>query len=191
MVFCIVCSSPISKRNKRFCSTTCANKWNGEQTALRNKDDGQWATCPRCDTAKPKNAFSFVDKRDYTKGRKTTCKRCNANKREEDRRNRDWKHQARLVLLNGSKQRAKRVGMEHTLVLSDIVVPDTCPVFGIPLLREERDSWKSAPSIDRIDSNKGYTPDNIIIVSRRANILKKDATPQELEQLAKFYARYK
>ena len=44
-----------------------------------------------------------------------------------------------------------------------------------------------APSIDRIDNTRGYVKDNIIIVSRRANILKKDATINELIKLANYY----
>ena len=187
---CINCGAPKGPRNKLFCSAACANAWNGEQTKKRNKDDGQWNTCATCQNQKPKNAFSYVDKWDYTKGLKTVCKRCSANMRETERRNRTWMHKAALVMLNGSKQRAKRAGMEHTLVLADIVIPAKCPVLGVPLHREERNSWINAPSIDRIDSTKGYTPDNIVIVSRRANILKKDATPQELIALADFYKRY-
>jgi hypothetical protein len=47
----------------------------------------------------------------------------------------------------------------------------------------------NAPSIDRIDNNKGYTKDNIMVISRRANILKKDATFDELITIGKFYER--
>jgi cupin superfamily acireductone dioxygenase involved in methionine salvage len=47
-----------------------------------------------------------------------------------------------------------------------------------------------APSIDRIDNTRGYIKDNIIIVSRRANILKKDATIDELRKLANYYEHF-
>lgn len=190
MVLCVVCSSPINKRNKRYCSTACANTWNGQQKAERNRDDGQWIECDKCHTLKPKNDFSLIDKGIYTKGRRTTCKRCRAAEREKDRRNRDWKHKAAYVLLNGSKQRAKQSGLLHTLTIEDIVIPDICPVFGIKLKRESRESWHTAPSIDRIDNTKGYTPDNIVIISRHANVLKGRATPKELQALAEFYARF-
>lgn len=190
MKTCQQCASDLGKRSKRFCSKSCANKWNGLAKAARNRDDGQWVVCPECAKQKPKNAYSFNDKLDYTKGRKAICKRCSANIREVDRRNKDWKHRAACVLLFGSRQRAKRIGMEHTLSLADINIPDVCPVLGVTLAREERGTWNCAPSLDRIDNSKGYTPENVIVVSRRANILKKDATPEELNMLAAFYTRF-
>ena len=77
--------------------------------------------------------------------------------------------------------------MEHTLTYEDIVIPDTCPALGIPLHREDRDTWMNAPSLDRIDNAIGYVPGNVVVVSRRANLLKKDATLEELQAIAKFY----
>ena len=72
----------------------------------------------------------------------------------------------------------------------DVIIPDTCPVFGFVLKREDRETWMCAPSIDRIDNTRGYVKDNIIIVSRRANILKKDATIDELRKLANYYEHF-
>ena len=42
---------------------------------------------------------------------------------------------------------------------------------------------ENSPSIDRIDSTKGYTPDNIQIISWKANRIKGYASVQELEML--------
>jgi len=95
------------------------------------------------------------------------------------------------ILISNSRQRAKLAGLEHTLTKDDLVIPDKCPVFGFELKRERKNSWIASPSIDRIDNNRGYTPDNIIIVSRRANILKKDATIEELQMMANFYRNFK
>ena len=88
-------------------------------------------------------------------------------------------------------QRAKRAGLEHTISINDIIIPDYCPVFGIKLETGDRKNHNNAPSIDRIDNNRGYVKDNIIVVSTRANILKKDASIDEIIMLAKFYTRLK
>lgn len=174
---------------RTFCSKTCSNRFNGKVIWEANKSNTN-RVCDTCHTYKSTCQFSLVVKYHPEHGYRPTCKRCSANARETLRRNRSWKDDATEVLLSGSKQRAKRLGREHTITLTDIVIPDVCPVLGIPLQREDRDTWMNAPSIDRIDSSKGYTPDNIVIVSRRANILKRDATPQELRLLAKFYSQY-
>jgi len=172
------------RHSAKFCSRACSNAFSGKQR-LQTSPVAKY--CTNCKHLLAAHRFSYIDKTDFTQGRRTVCKSCSQKLTAVIKRNRDWKYKAAQVLLNGSKQRAKRSNIEHTLTLADITIPDTCPVFGIKLQREDRTSWYNAPSIDRIDNTKGYTKDNIIIVSRRANILKKDATIAELVQLAKFY----
>ena len=43
-----------------------------------------------------------------------------------------------------------------------------------------------SPSLDRIDPNRGYTKDNIIVMSYRANRIKNDATKEEIKKLAEW-----
>jgi hypothetical protein len=91
-------------------------------------------------------------------------------------------------MLQNVKTNAKRTGRLVTITEADIIIPDVCPVLGIPIRRDcTRDDRDNAPSVDRIDNNKGYTPDNIIIVSMRANQLKGTATVEELEKVLFFY----
>jgi hypothetical protein len=95
--------------------------------------------------------------------------------------------QPEFFLWEASKCRAKKRELEHTLKLSDIQVPMVCPVLGIPLKVGMGEQSPNSPSIDRIDNNKGYTPENILIVSWRANDLKGNATIEELEKIVNFY----
>lgn len=91
-------------------------------------------------------------------------------------------------MLNNVKFNARRTGREVTITEADIVIPDVCPVLGIPIRRDcTKEDRDSAPSIHRIDNNKGYTPDNIIVVSMRANQIKGTATVEELEKVLFFY----
>jgi len=48
----------------------------------------------------------------------------------------------------------------------------------------------TSPSLDRIDPNKGYTPDNIQIISNLANTMKCNATDKELLKFCTYYLRY-
>jgi hypothetical protein len=80
---------------------------------------------------------------------------------------------------------------ERLQMLETMEVPEYCPVFGIKLNYDgvEKQGWTrtdNSPSIDRIDSSKGYTADNIQIISWRANRIKNDSTPEELRKLADF-----
>jgi hypothetical protein len=86
------------------------------------------------------------------------------------------------------KQNAGLRGIEFSVSISDIpAIPEFCPVF--PWIRlvlptgKGRGFYPDAPSIDRIDSSRGYVLGNIRIVSWRANSLKSNATVEELEAL--------
>lgn len=95
----------------------------------------------------------------------------------------------RVSMLTDAKKRAKSKGLEFSLELADISIPSVCPVLGIPIIvYGERHTWHS-PSLDRIDNSLGYVKSNVIVVSRRANSLKSDATVEELEAIVKFYKR--
>ena len=111
---------------------------------------------------------------------KSKCKKC-IGKTQQQRR----QETPELYLLGGARQRAKAKDFEFSITLVDVTIPDTCPVLGIELEmgNEDRDT---SPSIDRIDNNKGYTPDNVRIISYRANRLKSNATPEELEAVIKY-----
>ena len=149
--------------------------------------------CACCKEMLRLNKFSYIDRSDKTKGHKPVCKSCSAKKAqiERERRKSNWKHSPSLAMLNNSKQRAKRSGIEHTLLLEDIVIPDYCPVLGIKLETGDRKEHFNAPSIDRIDNAKGYNKDNIMIMSVKANMLKKDGTLDELIMLGEWSRKMK
>jgi hypothetical protein len=83
-------------------------------------------------------------------------------------------------LLKQAKTRAKLKGYEFNLVLEDIKIPQRCPIMG-EVLEWIPDGFNPyAPSIDRIDSSKGYTKDNIQVISAIANRMKWNATKEQL-----------
>lgn len=95
-----------------------------------------------------------------------------------------------MMLFRNARARARRDGREFTLKLSDIVIPSHCPILGLPLVSNSGGRFcDNSPSIDRINSKMGYIKENIIVISYRANSIKRDATVEELEALASFYRR--
>ncbi len=78
------------------------------------------------------------------------------------------------------KSRCKRKNVFFDLVPEDVEIPTHCPVFGIPLDKRDPDHH---PSLDRFDNTKGYTKDNVNVISFRANHLKNDATIEEIQAL--------
>lgn len=82
-----------------------------------------------------------------------------------------------------AKRRAKTIGVAFALTLEDIVVPDVCPVLGIPLCRGGGVHHAGSPTLDRMEPKGGYTPENVRVISYRANAIKSDATVQDLRRI--------
>ena len=111
----------------------------------------------------------------------TLCHQCNSTrvKGQDDR----WKMHQR------AKQRAKLSGLEFNLKPEDIVIPRFCPVVGVELVSHCGASGGRghSPSLDRIDNTKGYTKDNIQVISHLANMMKGSATPEQLIKFSEYY----
>lgn len=78
--------------------------------------------------------------------------------------------------------------IEFTILPEHIALTDKCPILGVPLEYDglgDKDSVHK-PSLDRIDNSRGYVPGNVQLISARANILKRDATLEELVQLGRW-----
>lgn len=88
-------------------------------------------------------------------------------------------------LLNGTKARARKWGFEHDITAEDIIIPEVCPLLNIPLQISDKRTSSGSPSVDRIDSSKGYIKGNVWVISHKANTIKSDATLQELQELTK------
>lgn len=82
--------------------------------------------------------------------------------------------------------------IERRELLESMDVPDICPMLGVELNYNGTgvEGWGSkkenSPSLDRIDSSKGYVKDNIQVISWRANRIKNDSTPEELIKIATY-----
>lgn len=104
------------------------------------------------------------------------------NREKYLKRQTDWfRDNPKKRLLQCSKVSAKEKKLFHSLVEEDIVIPEYCPLLGTKITNIVGEGKKDTnPSIDRIDSSKGYTKDNIQIVSDLANRMKNSATKEQL-----------
>ena len=100
-----------------------------------------------------------------------------------------------MKLFHSAKRRAKEKGLDFDLTIEDIVIPEYCPVLGVKLkpgigIGAAGASQKAcSPTIDRIDNSRGYTKDNIKVISYRANLLKRDAILEEMRAIADYMER--
>jgi hypothetical protein len=140
--------------------------------------------CSKCNELKSLSDF-------YTTQRGNRCKECLLNvtrnyKRKkrldpEHRKKEKLKQKERRVrlwqntLLHDSKYRK----IEHTLTVDDInemleKQNGLCYWFNIPLLPSSKRKHPQQPSLDRLDRNKGYTKENVVLCCYSANIGRND-----------------
>jgi hypothetical protein len=84
-----------------------------------------------------------------------------------------------LKMYNGVKYRAKKHNIPFDLELSDIVIPDICPLLGIPLYKTKGRVKNNTPSLDKIDPSKGYIKNNVWVISWKANRVKSNLSIKE------------
>jgi len=91
-------------------------------------------------------------------------------------------------MINRAQQRSRKSGIDFNIQKKDIKVPKLCPILKIPLIVNSGKSGgnKNSPSLDRIDPNKGYTKDNIWVISHLANQMKSHATIDEMLTFSKW-----
>lgn len=90
-------------------------------------------------------------------------------------------------LFDAARRRAKRDGYPFTLELSDIIIPEFCPILGVRLVPGNRKGPRpDAPSLDKITPELGYVPGNIQVISHKANSMKHNASREELISFAEW-----
>jgi hypothetical protein len=157
----------------KFCSTCKVEKFIFDFTKNKASPDGLQYKCRSCDLEyqKQRRLLNKDELLTYSRNYQT-------NKRKDF----DYRLQ---MLLNASRQRSKKKSRENDLTIEDIknAFPKDglCPIFGTKLIFGDAGFREDSPSIDRLDSKKGYAKNNIQIISWKANRIKKDASIEELE----------
>ena len=102
----------------------------------------------------------------------------------------DWERAKRhnnpeYYLWKSAKKRARDKQIDFDIEVSDVIIPQFCPLLHIPIIHRTGTgkAQPDSPSLDRLDNLLGYVKGNILVVSWRANKLKADAEFQELQRL--------
>lgn len=148
-------------------------------------------TCSCCKKSKP--VLDFFKSNSSKDGYRYQCKECHYVYQQNPIKRAEWskryyakrkENNPQLFMWKQALHRAKYDynNMEFTISVEDIIIPEQCPYFQTPFIALDKNFGYS---LDRIDSSKGYTKDNIQVISRLANIMKNNATIAELVTFAK------
>lgn len=165
--------------------------------------------CTKCNQEKELDCFNKSTKRldkldtqckscrsEYKKSRKDLDNKTRRTKRalKKDIVNLQQYNYARAnpewYLLTKAKERARLKGLEFNIEISDIVIPEYCPILEIKLVKGTSKDYQKSPSIDRVDSSKGYIKGNIRVISALANTMKSSASKELLETFSKNILTY-
>lgn len=105
-------------------------------------------------------------------------------KREQETKRRERNIAERL--LKSCKQSAALKRLDFNIDISDVTIPEYCPYLKVPITNIVGEGRiLTNPSIDRIDSSKGYIKGNVEVISLMANMMKTNATRQQLTEFAR------
>lgn len=156
---CVICQNTFEAKQRRakFCSSRCYEKSPSRRDYQRKRGRARWHSEPEYKQRHKDHNLKFK-----------------------------YSSVTRYMLLR-ARTNAKVNGLEFNLEESDIIIPEDniCPVLGISMVMNVGSNVPNDASfsVDRIDNSKGYIKGNIAIISKRANIIKRDATLAEIEAI--------
>lgn len=144
--------------------------------APRRTDNG---ACTECQSAARKELYA-------------SGWRQNHNPEVAQKKNKKWvdKHPKEHWIIRAvgrAKKRALATGVPFDINTEYLVsiFPEKCPIFGTEFsFIGNKTSRPESPSLDKIDPSKGYVVGNIEIISMKANVIKQNATSEEIFKVA-------
>jgi len=168
--------------------------------------------CSMCKLSK--NESDFSKSKRFSRGYDYRCKKCNRkraldyHKANSEKITKKWKEQ-RLnrsseeikfeseklrknyrehyikLMVTRARERSRLNNIECDLDESDIILPELCPLLQVPFVYGNGNNKWYTYSLDRIDTTKGYTKDNVQVITYLANTMKNKASKSELITFAK------
>jgi hypothetical protein len=85
------------------------------------------------------------------------------------------------VMFLMAKTRAKAKHLPFDIEVSDVVIPERCPMLGIPLFQANGVIHDNSPTLDRREPLRGYVRGNVRVISYKANRAKNNLTLDEMK----------
>lgn len=102
-------------------------------------------------------------------------------------RRKKYENNPKRYMLNSARYRARLNDLAFDLKESDITIPKQCPICSVELIIGNRVNKEKSPSLDKIIPDRGYVPNNTVVICYRCNRIKYNASPQELINMGNFY----
>lgn len=151
----------------------------------KHRKDGYANECKACNRERQKLWYSTDAGRQSALKRRKKYYYDNPTRVKETSRKTRIKNKEKL-LFRSARYRAEQKNIDFDISIDDIIIPNVCPILGIPIYRDAKLNKDNSPSIDRIDNSKGYIKGNICVISYKANTLKSFGTIEEFYKIIEY-----
>jgi|TARA_R110002153_G_C13178881_1_gene484884 hypothetical protein len=186
---CKVCSSKRKKKSRQIKSS------NKNKYSIKYFYISPTKKCKICKKTKKLSEF-YIDRK-YTYNLKKHCKSCadSQNKNYLKKTIRYGYNWQKFIISNIKKSNSiarlsEKYDKDFNLeAMSEITIDfltklkekqnNKCNWFGVDI-DFSRNDWLRSPSLDRLDNDKGYTRDNVVLTCRSANLARNKSTVEEM-----------
>jgi hypothetical protein len=156
----------------------------------RFEDGVEYKVCSECSVSKSIKSFNSNIK--AWDGLSSLCREC-ASVANKERYRRYGRVQGLSAIFNYSVKSAKQRGVPFDLPIEDMYrmwehQEGRCAYSGRSMTLEAGSPLKA--SLDRIDSNLGYTPDNVVLCCLLVNLMKRNLTMDEFRSVIRDLAQH-
>ena len=165
------------------CTKCGIEKYISEYNKRKLSKDGYNFWCKSCQSVESKE---YRNTKEVKERKSSFVWKQNRHQVDKERNIRNPK----IGLLAHARKRAKEKNIEFNITQNDVNIPKFCPVLGIPIFIGDGKFHDGSPTIDRVDPTKGYIKGNVMVISWRANSLKKDCTVAEIDKVIDYMEKY-
>lgn len=176
------CTNNFCIRPDHLFVTPDRGSWATKSKPLIKKNNQLYKECTICREILPYNIENFGKTKSDNSSLRSYCRQCAIRFNLLGRVSR-WDY----ILWVQAKDTCKRTGIEFNLTRDDIKYlfqrqNGLCYWFKVPLIPSEKARYPFKPSLDRLDLDKGYTIDNIVLCCYVANIGRNHNTVEEFTE---------